>query len=101
MVLRFLPKFKRTLDFLLDGIRETHEEYQRIIDKHQEGLHPDIKVENVIQAFLLAKGAASGKPSESYYSNPQFYYLLADLFGAGLDTTVSTIRLQDNLFRLK
>lgn len=87
---RFLPKFKKTMDFLINGIKVTHEEYQKWIDRERKLLEGD--AENVIQAFLVAKEVSSGKPSEKFYSNSQFHYLLADLFGAGLDTTLCTLR---------
>ena len=32
---RFLPKFRKTMSFILDGQRETHRHYQEIIDAHQ------------------------------------------------------------------
>lgn len=81
------------MDFLVSGIKATHEEYQKFIDRERKLLEDgDTDAENVIQAFLVAKEILSGRPSEKFYSNSQFHYLLADLFGAGLDTTLCTLR---------
>lgn len=81
------------MDFLISGIKSTHEEYHKFIDRERKILEGgDTEAENVIQAFLIAKDSSFGKASEKLYSNSQFYYLLADLFGAGLDTTLCTLR---------
>ncbi|GJQ71364.1 CYP306A1 [Trypoxylus dichotomus] len=96
--LRFVPKFKRSMAFLVDGQRETHKIYTKIIEEQAESLRhlrendENYQPNNVLQAFLLEKEKRIGDVSEKFYSNAQFLHLLADLFGAGLDTTLTTLR---------
>ncbi|KRT82762.1 cytochrome P450, partial [Oryctes borbonicus] len=96
--LRFVPKFKRPMTFLVDGQRETHNAYMKIIDEQVEALQKlrendeNYQPDNVLQAFLLEKEKRAGDVTEKFYSNEQLLHLLADLFGAGLDTTLTTLR---------
>lgn len=73
------------MNFLLDGKHKTHEVYQRLIDTHPEGRDDDF-----IAAFLKEQQARGAEPGS--FTTSQFYHLLADLFGAGVDTTLTTLR---------
>lgn len=80
------------MTFLLDGKHKTHKVYQKLIEEQQATIDltkPDFVPENIIQAFLLEMKSTT---DIEYFSNEQFYHLLADVFGAGLDTTLSTLR---------
>jgi ecdysteroid 25-hydroxylase CYP306A1 len=48
-------------------------------------------VDNIIDAFLDEK-EQHGEGDEGFYKTIQFHHLLADMFGAGLDTTMTTLR---------
>lgn len=86
------------MTFLVDGQRETHETYRKIVRHQVESLQKlrendaNYQADNVIHAFLLEKEKREGDVTEKFYSNEQFFHLLADLFGAGLDTTLTTLR---------
>lgn len=90
--LRFLPTFKRTISFLLEGKRKTHELYQELIEEFQEKGGDGTGGQHMIAAYLaeMEKKATTG--GAEYYTQAQFLHLLADLFGAGLDTTLTTVR---------
>jgi hypothetical protein len=82
---RFIPKYKKTMHFLVDGLEKTHKVYQDLIEAH-----PEEKQDNFIGAFVReqrTRGSDLGT-----FTQPQFHYLLADLFGAGADTTLTTLR---------
>lgn len=89
------------MTFLVDGQRETHKTYMEIVEEQakllQESRQADenYQPDNVLQAFLLEKEKREGEATEKFYSNEQLVHLLADLFGAGLDTTMTTLRLDD------
>lgn len=93
---RYLPKYARTVEFLLDGKFKTHKLYQKIIEEQKKILEDNpnqIDYENVVQAFLIEKNKRKGTPDYyNFYSDQQFHHFLADLFGAGLDTTLTTLR---------
>lgn len=48
--------------------------------------------ENLIQAFLIEREKRSADVSNKFYNDKQLLHLLADMFGAALDTTLSTMR---------
>ncbi|RZC36682.1 p450 domain containing protein, partial [Asbolus verrucosus] len=50
----------------------------------------DKSVSNLIQAFITEKAKRQGI-TENFYSEKQFHFLLSDIFGAGLETTVNSI----------
>lgn len=90
---RFVPKLKSTMNFLMEGKIETHMLYQKLIEEKQNDAEAIENSENLIAAFLRERKRRSGTSDvEKFYNNRQFYHILADFFGAGLDTTLTTIR---------
>jgi ecdysteroid 25-hydroxylase CYP306A1 len=80
----------------LEGKAKTHEHYQTIIldrvEKRRCGQGEDNSVaDNIIDAFLDEKERRQ-EGEDGVYSTTQFHHLLADMFGAGLDTTMTTLR---------
>ncbi|GFG33574.1 hypothetical protein Cfor_03469, partial [Coptotermes formosanus] len=94
--LRFIPKFAKTMKFLMEGKEKTHEHYQNIIMNRTQKRRFVPKdddsslVDDMIDAFLDEK-ERRGENDGGFYSTAQFHHLLADLFGAGLDTTLTTL----------
>uniref|UniRef100_A0A6V7IAG0 Cytochrome P450 306a1 n=1 Tax=Bracon brevicornis TaxID=1563983 RepID=A0A6V7IAG0_9HYME len=88
--LRHLPKYKKMMSFLVEGQRDTHEIYRKLIAKHDQ---QNDKSDNFLGVFLeeMKRRQENGEQLGSF-SNQQFYHLLADLFGAGTDTTLTTMR---------
>jgi ecdysteroid 25-hydroxylase CYP306A1 len=72
---------------LLDGKCKTHQLYQAIIDEHRAR---PLKTDSFLAAFDNAMTTNADNPG--HFTQPQFYHLLADLFGAGTDTTLTTFR---------
>lgn len=91
---RFLPKFKNITKFLIDGKVKTHQIYRKIIDDYQTTRNNENTNKlNLIHTFLDERVKRQGTDDlEKFYNDQQFYHLLADIFGAGLDTTLSTLR---------
>lgn len=87
--LRYLPQYKNMLKFVTDGQKETHNIYQKIIEDHQS----DPKAsDNFLAAFLIEMKNRLNNNDISSFAHPQIYYLLADMFGAGVDTTLTSLR---------
>ena len=84
------------MNFLIEGKEKTHEYYQTIILNHIQNRESFSKnednflLDNMIDAFLDEKERRA-ESDGGFYSTPQFHHLLADLFGAGLDTTLTTL----------
>lgn len=81
--LRFVPKYRDTLKFLIEGKEKTHAVYKSIVfDGNNDS-------ESIARAFV---DRMNGGEENSSFTEPQLYHLLADLFGAGVDTTLTTLR---------
>jgi ecdysteroid 25-hydroxylase CYP306A1 len=84
------------MNFLMEGKEKTHEYYETIILNHiqkRESFSKDeenVLLDDVINAFLDEKKRRA-ESDGGFYSTAQFHHLLADLFGAGLDTTLTTL----------
>ncbi|XP_011693655.1 PREDICTED: cytochrome P450 306a1 [Wasmannia auropunctata] len=84
--LRFLPRYGKLMESLINGKLKTHQQYQAIIDEHRAQRE---KTDNFLAAF---DNAMNTNADNGYFTQQQFYHLLADLFGAGTDTTLTTFR---------
>ena len=74
---------------MIQGKIETHEEYKRIINEHSK------ENEECIVGFFYKekeKLERNKSPDREHYSEEQLCHLVADLFGAGLDTTLTTLK---------
>lgn len=82
------------MKFLLTGIAQTHKVYDGIVDECEKTLDTLECRDSILRRFLLEKRDREMKNDElaKYCSRKQLNYLLADLFGASLDTTLSTLR---------
>ncbi|XP_048504684.1 cytochrome P450 306a1 isoform X2 [Athalia rosae] len=83
--LRWLPRYKKMMRFLIEGKVKTHEIYA--------GMSREDNTECVLSAFdeEVERRRENGEPN-GHFDQPQKMHLLADLFGAGTDTTLTTLR---------
>lgn len=83
------------MNFLLTGIAQTHKVYDGIADGCETTLDTfEGCRDSILRRFLLEKRDRERRNDElaTNCSRRQLNYLLADLFGASLDTTLSTLR---------
>ncbi|XP_034109215.1 cytochrome P450 306a1 [Drosophila albomicans] len=96
--LRHLAANKRSIRFLLDGKAKTHAIYDRIIHRCEKQLEVDLQQRqqkqlppkephSILEHFLNER-----QPYSELYCDDQLRHLLADLFGAGVDTALATLR---------
>ena len=71
---------------IINGQMKTHNLYKKWIDEHRD---EPTKEDNFLAAF---NNEMTKDPKSAFFDVPQFYYLLADLYGAGTDTTLTTLR---------
>lgn len=76
------------MDFLMEGKLKTHQFYRKLIEEVVNG-GDDGELGCVIRMFLREKVK---RDDARFYSDEQFMHVLADFFGAGLDTTLTTLR---------
>uniref|UniRef100_A0A182YEM7 Cytochrome P450 n=1 Tax=Anopheles stephensi TaxID=30069 RepID=A0A182YEM7_ANOST len=98
-LLRHLPSTRKTINFLLDGKTKTHSIYDTIIAEQRNKMRtPDAPHEQeqecILKCFLkeAAKRQEAGRLDAAFCDDIQLRHLMADLFGAGVDTTFTTIR---------
>jgi len=89
------------MKFILTGIAQTHKLYDSIVNECEVKLDdtssyssPSDNRDCILRRFLLEKRDREAKNDElaANLSYKQLNYLLADVFGASLDTTLSTLR---------
>lgn len=108
--LRHWPANRRSIRFLLDGKEKTHRIYDRIIhrcerqmelqrekakqereneqqEQQQQQLASPPAPHSILEHFLQER-----QPYSQLYCDEQLRHLLADLFGAGVDTALATLR---------
>ncbi|XP_036318184.1 cytochrome P450 306a1 [Rhagoletis pomonella] len=101
--LRFLPWNLSAIRFLLDGKARTHEIYNKIVEKREKSWEYRKSVTeesfNILDHYIdermrreLSDDPQERLSTDEYYTQDQLLHLLADLFGAGLDTTLATLR---------
>ncbi|XP_017870716.1 PREDICTED: cytochrome P450 306a1 [Drosophila arizonae] len=93
--LRHLPGNKRSIRFLLDGKAKTHALYDRIIARCAQQLQQEKEQQQQQQSpgrSILAHFLHERQPYSQLYCDEQLRHLLADLFGAGVDTSLATLR---------
>ncbi|XP_030381944.1 cytochrome P450 306a1 [Scaptodrosophila lebanonensis] len=111
-ILRFLPSNRRTIRFLLEGKAQTHELYDRIIKECEQKLEKEQKLGqkpsrvvddqqlegkaepmSILELFLRERAHRKADEQDIVFHNAsQLRHLLADLFGAGVDTSLATLR---------
>ncbi|XP_076179803.1 cytochrome P450 enzyme phantom [Ptiloglossa arizonensis] len=92
-ILRFLPRYGQLIRSIVDGKEETHRVYRGILDEHRAARTSTTAAEH--ESFLSAFDEHMRKENldeVGYFTESQLYHLLADLFGAGTDTTLTTLR---------
>lgn len=105
---RHLPASKRIIEFLLNGKAKTHKIYDSIIEERRRALPEDAGVGSdqegkvndpangdcILTNFVqeTRRREAAGRPELAFCSDAQLRHLLADLFGAGVDTTFTSLR---------
>ncbi|EFN88283.1 Cytochrome P450 306a1 [Harpegnathos saltator] len=87
--LRFLPRYGKMMESLIDGKLKSHRFYQTIIDEHRA--RPN-KTDSFLAAFDKEMRNKTDAGDAGYFTRPQFHHLLSDIFGAGVDTTLTTLR---------
>ncbi|XP_057667309.1 cytochrome P450 306a1 isoform X1 [Diorhabda carinulata] len=105
--LRFFPKYQKIMSFIKSGQTKSHNLYKDLIDEQAQLLKKQATAtittngipsndsaigHNVIQCFLLEKEKKSPEFAEKLYHEKQCLHLLADIFGAGLDTSLTSLR---------
>ncbi|OAD52305.1 hypothetical protein WN48_02122 [Eufriesea mexicana] len=93
--LRFLPWYGRTIRTIVDGKEKTHQVYRGILSEHRARISKMPESKNKIESFLAAfdeQMRMRNATESGHFTEPQLYHLLADLFGAGTDTTLTTLR---------
>ncbi|XP_059488369.1 cytochrome P450 306a1 isoform X2 [Neocloeon triangulifer] len=89
--LRFVPKLRRTITFLLEGKNKSHELYRKLLQQHVDsGLQDG---DSHLAGRYLKEVALRVRAGDlGTFTEPQMLHSLADVFGAGFDTTNATLK---------
>lgn len=93
---RFLPKNRKVMKFILEGKEKTHEIYTELIRLAEARLQANNyelqDSTNILELFLKERHTRARSTDDPEFGDSQLNHLVADIFGAGLDTTMTTIR---------
>ncbi|XP_033220454.1 cytochrome P450 306a1 [Belonocnema kinseyi] len=87
--LRHFPRYKNVMKYVVDGQTRTHEEYKKIINNYE---NQPTNADNFLAAFVTEMKKRNSTGEIGSFADPQIFFLLADMFGAGVDTTITTLR---------
>lgn len=90
-----MPSNRKILEFLLIGKEKTHKIYDDIIKRSQTLIRSNVPVPPSVASLYLkerTRRTQADEDSIKHCTDTQLKHVLADLFGAGLDTTMTTIR---------
>ena len=77
----------------MNGKEKTHKIYRGVRDEYRARVAGLPENTGMVESFLAAFDEQMRKENMAgYFTEPQLYHLLADLFGAGTDTTLTTLR---------
>ncbi|XP_053661170.1 cytochrome P450 306a1 [Anopheles marshallii] len=98
-ILRHFPSTRKTINFLRNGKCKTHTIYDAIIAEQRDKMRTSDSMHGKQQECILncfikeaAKRQEAGRTDAAFCDDIQLRHLMADLFGAGVDTTFTTIR---------
>lgn len=84
------------MKFILEGKEKTHEIYTELIRVAEARLQANNyelqDSTNILELFLKERHTRARSTDDPEFGDSQLNHLLADIFGAGLDTTMTTIR---------
>lgn len=86
---RFIPAFGNSIKFIIDGQKKTHDVYRKILQEHRKN---PTKMNSFLAAYdeEMKRRIANNEDLGSF-NDTQLLYLLADIYGAGVDTTLATL----------
>jgi ecdysteroid 25-hydroxylase CYP306A1 len=86
---RVIPKYRKTIIEVIEGVKNTHFIYKTLMEK-RSGKIDDC--DDLMAMFMKEVTKRKNDKDPHYFTEKQCNYLLSDLFGAGVETSVNTLR---------
>lgn len=88
-----MPKYRKTVAEVIEGVKNTHFIYKTLMEKRGK----DADGCNDLMAMFMREMArrndgGGGGDGGHYFNEKQLYFLLSDLFGAGVETSTNSLR---------
>lgn len=87
--LRVIPKYRNTVFEVIEGVKNTHLIYKTLMEKRGNEIH---ECDDLMAMFMKEMRKRTNNEDSHYFTEKQCCFLLSDLFGAGVETSVNTLR---------
>ncbi|XP_022168001.1 cytochrome P450 306a1-like [Myzus persicae] len=88
-ILKVIPKYSNTVFEVIEGVKNTHLIYKTLMEKRGNEING---CDDLMAMFMKEMTKRTNDKVSHYFTEKQCCFLLSDLFGAGVETTVNTLR---------
>lgn len=89
IVFRIIPKYKKIIFEVIEGVKNTHFIYKSLMEKRGKEVN---ECDDLMAMFIKEITKRKNDNDTHFFTEKQCCYLLSDLFGAGVETTVNSLR---------
>ncbi|VVC30307.1 Cytochrome P450,Cytochrome P450, E-class, group I [Cinara cedri] len=87
-ILKIIPKYRKTVSEIIEGVLKTHFIYKTLMENRGK----EVDQCKDLMALFMKEMTKRKNDIGHFFNEKQCCFLLSDIFGAGVETTVNTLR---------